>query len=609
MFANHPRVLVATIAFTLLVTVSCSLPRRFRSAAKFDSPPQSELTFESNQDVELVTSTESGDTAVQGVEPAVDLRMLPAVALVDPCVPTPDVPRSTDELPSRFWEMTIDEAVALALQNSQIIRNLGGRIVTAPSAAVTAMDAAIVENDPLLGTHAALSQFDTSFSTRFFYEKNDRAFNNVTLGGGAQELVQDLNTWQTEWQRTSRLGTRMALRNLTSYDDNNRLNNLFRNSWDSQWQAELRQPLLQGAGYEFNDLAGPNARLGFNFSSGIVIARLNRNISDVDFELAVRELIGNVQRTYWNLQLAYQDYHSRVHAREAAHRTWQATRARAEQQLRGGEADKEAQSRAQYYFYEDLCIEALNGNSAAPGIYGTERQLRHLLGLPATDHQLIRPISVVAMAEMVYDFASLKQQALTQRAELRQQMLRVRQHEYRLLAAKNFLSPRLDATAQYRLRGFGDDLAGKGPRFQSAYQDIAAFDHQEWGFGLELNAQLGFRQAQAAVRQASLQLARERVILAEQELAISHALSDAVAQVAQIHASMQAAEQRVLSTQARVAATEAAFTADQSSVDMLLDAQEKQYHAAYRYHQLQAAYSVALWEVEQQSGELLTIVN
>ena len=48
--------------------------------------------------------------------------------------------------------------------------------------------------------------------------------------------------------------------------------------------------------------------------------------------------------------------------------------------------------------------------------------------------------------------------ALTQRTELVQQGLRIKQRNYELIAAENFLKPQLDLVGTYRFRGLGDHL-------------------------------------------------------------------------------------------------------------------------------------------------------
>ena len=516
-------------------------------------------------------------------------------------------PRTIAEQPEAFRDITLAEVIQLALQNGKVIRDVGGRVLAGPEATATAHDVAIEYTDPNFGVQAALSAFDANLASQFNYANNDRVFNNITLGGGAQELRQDLATLQTDLSRVAAYGTRMNLRSTIGHDRNNRAGNLFGHLWESQWEAELRQPLLQGAGHAFNQIAGPNARPGMRFTNGVVIAQMNNDISKLDFELAVRGFVSEIEDSYWRLQQAYHEYESRQATWRASERIWNSVRAKMERGLAGGEADKEAQARAQYYYYRDLGLEALNGSATTPGIYESERRLRWLMGLTANDGELLRPVSAVSDARVVYDWDTLSHRAVTRRAEVRRQMQRVKQEELRLVIARSFLLPRLDARALYRLRGFGDDLAGNdGTRFSSAARDIAEFDHQEWEFGLQLNVPIGRRQAYAGMRHSELRLARERSILHEQQLLISHELANAIARTSQLHASMQLGRERMNAARDRLEATEAAFEADKLPVDLLLDAQERLGAAETRYFQTVASYAIAEKNVRQASGELLT---
>ena len=515
-------------------------------------------------------------------------------------------PRTVDALPTEFRDVSLAEVVRWALANSDVIRDAGGRVLSAADAATTIHDVAIDYTDPVFGVEAALSAFDANLSSQFDYQLNDRVFNNTVLGAGAQELQQDLVTYQTQISKVAASGTQMNLRSLVTHDRNNRVGNLFGNLWQTQWEAEVRQPLLQGAGIAFNRIAGPNGRPGLRFSNGVVIAQINNDISKVDFELAVRNFVSDVEAAYWRLYRAYQEYGSRQSTRIAAEETWQAVLAKYERGLAGGEADKEAQARAQYYLYADLALEALNGSGSTPGVYESERQLRLLAGMPVNDGEMLRPIDTISDARTVYDWDSMSSQALCRRAELRRQVWKVKQEELRLVAARNFVLPRLDASALYRLRGFGDDLARDTDiRFGSASEDLWSLEHQEWQFGLQLNVPIGQRQAYAGLRHAELRLARERAILREQELQVSHELGNAIARAAQTHSSMLAGLRRLEAAQQRLAASQAAFEADQVPLDLLLDAQERLGAAEARYYQVVEDYAIATRDVRIASGELL----
>ncbi len=516
-------------------------------------------------------------------------------------------PRSIDTMPENFWDLTLDQAVHLALQNSDVLRDLGGRVLSAPESVQTKYNPGIEYTDPFFGVEAALSAFDATLDSQFSYALNDRVFNNTTLGGGATELQQDLSSMQTELSKLAATGTLMSLRSAVAHDRNNRIGNLFGHVWESQMEAEIRQPLLQGAGLGFNRIAGPNAAPGLRFSNGVVLAQMNNDISKVDFEVGVRNLVSGVVDAYWQLYRAYHDFDAKQSTRVAAEDTWKAIQAKYERGLIGGEADKEAQARAQYYLYQDLSIEALNGSDGAVGVYEAERRLRLLMGLGVNDGNLLRPVDEVSPARVLYDWPTLSPQAIQRRAEIRKQRWVVKQEELRLVAAKNFVLPRLDATALYRLRGFGDDLAGRGDggRFASAGRNLGNLDHQEWEFGLQFNVPIGRRRAYAGVRHAELRLCRERGVLREQELFVSHELANAIGRDEQTHASMTASYERMLAAQQRLEATEASYDADQVPLDLLLEAQERLGSARSRYYQLVAAHAIAEKNVQLSGGNLL----
>ena len=140
--------------------------------------------------------------------------------------------------------------------------------------------------------------------------------------------------------------------------------------------------------------------------------------------------------------------------------TWNVVKARFDNDLEGGEADKEAQAREQYYQFQQQVVAALNGDpqTGVRGILQAEADLRRLIGLPQSDGSIIRPTQEPFMGSVAYDWNALLQTALLQRVELRQQLWQIRRRELELLASKNFLLPNLDAIATFRNNGFGDAL-------------------------------------------------------------------------------------------------------------------------------------------------------
>jgi hypothetical protein len=199
------------------------------------------------------------------------------------------------------------------------------------------------------------------------------------------------------------------------------------------------------------------------------------------------------------------------------------------------------------------------------------------------------------------------------RSELRRQKLLVKRRELELTAAKNFLSPRLDALAQYRFRGFGDDLTGPGgPRFNNALDTLSSGDFQEWQLGVEFSMPIGFRRGHAAVQNAELLVARERAVLQEQERRVVHDLSNAIAEKDRAYLAaittlerLKAADTLLRSLQQEEAQGRGGAGEGAVNLDRLLDAQRRVAEAEAEYYLNRTAYEVALKNVAFEKGSLL----
>lgn len=512
-------------------------------------------------------------------------------------------PRDATTAPSNFRDLTESEMLSLALASSPVLKPLGLRILENPGTAKTVYDPAITASDPFFGPQAALAEFDSRLSASINSQNNDRVFNNAILGGAVQELVQDLARVDAGLEKRSLSGGVWQFAWDHRYDANNRgAANRFPNYYEAQLEAGLRQPLLRGAGREFNLIAGPNARPGFNFSNGILIARLNEQISDAEFEIQLQSFVRDLFIAYWDLARLYRNYESVTAARDLAYQTWQSVRAKNRANLAGGEANKEAQARSKYYGLRREAQVALGGQS---GLYVAERQLRNMIGLPIVDGEVLRPVDKPVDARFVFDFDSLVAGAMSQRVELQRQSLRLRQQQLRLVAAKNFLLPQMDAISRYRLRGFGDDLTGGGPRFASAYDDFFSLDHQEWEFGLEMGVVAGRRQARAAVRNASLQVKREQAVLYEQQRSVRQDLGNAVADAGSSFVTLESSAAQVSAARERLRASEVLFASDKIQIEFLLDAQEDLLRAEVQWAADLTRYSLSLVNVNYAAGSLL----
>ena len=522
-----------------------------------------------------------------------------------------------------YWDLSLEEAIRLAMENSKVIRDLGGRVLNSPTAAQSTYQPALQESDPRFGVEGVLSAFDAQYSTGIFWQKTDRPRNVAPafLGLFPGQFVQESATFQSGLSKRAASGGTWSLGHRVEYDGNNSPTNLFPSAYTTSVEASVTQPFLQGAGVQFNRIAGPNASPGFY--NGVIIARVNNDIALTDFEASVRGLVSDVENAYWDLYFAYRDLDAKIAGRDSALQTWRRIYALYRTGGKGGEADKEAQAREQYFFFRAQVENALAGVAgqstlsgagsgagafrAAGGVYARENNLRFLMGLTANDGRLIRPQDEPSAAKVAFDWDEVLNEALCRRVELRRQRWVIKRREMELLASKNFLMPRLDGVATYRWVGFGDQLyADQGPTgFESAYGNLGDGNNQEWVLGLQYTMPVGFRQAMTGVRNAQLQLARERAVMEDQELQVSHDLSHAIRELDRAFQLVQTNFNRRVAAARQVEAVRASYEANAITLDVLLDSQRRLADADTAYYRSLVEYNLAIKGVHFEKGSLL----
>jgi hypothetical protein len=515
--------------------------------------------------------------------------------------------------PDKLRGMTLQECIAEGLNHSRVMRDLGVSVIRFPETVRTNLDPAIVFADPRIGEEAALSAFDANMFASSFYENNDRAFNNQFFGQGGL-FRQDLSTNQVGINKRSATGALFTVRDVTVYDRNNQQANQFGNpatqqsfSWDSFLEASARQPLMLGAGTEFNRIAGPNAQPGE--LNGVLLARVRTDVSLIDFERAVRDFVADIENAYWDLYYAYRDMDARIDARDIAQYTADRVVARESGQ------ERIEQAKEQVIRFQAEVVDALNGrpiegtrtnNGSTGGTFrGTggvrvcERKLRLMIGLPINDGLLIQPVDRPTLAPVVFDWSTSIEEALRLREELRRQRWVVKQRELELIANRNFLKPQLDAVSAYRLRGFGQD-----------YTSPLTGEFQEWSLGLDYQMPMGFRRGNAAVRNSQLELARASELLREQERSIHFGLSNAINESKRAHDNLVLQRQRLDAITKQLAAMNAKQeTAELPELDILLETHRRLLDARLRYHQSEVEYELSLRNVNLEKGSLLRYCN
>ncbi|WP_372722788.1 TolC family protein [Novipirellula sp.] len=561
----------------------------------------------------IANDTSSIDTIMQMVDAGAPAITFPDVSA------TPLTVRSIEDFATlQYRDMSLQETIHTALQHSQVMRDLGATILRAPQTVVTDQTKPLAELDPQTSIESALAAYDAQFYALGKWQNNDRRFNNRFFGGGANAFKQDTHDYVFQLSKRTATGAEFAVRNVIDYDANNATGNLTDSAWQSQIHAEMRQPLMQGGGLQFNRIAGPAAQPGIY--AGVLIAKVNDDITSAKFRQGARDYISNVINAYWDLYFAYRDLDAKRDALERSRETWQNYEAQKSSNRKAGAS--EAFAREQYFRFQSELQDAVAGkliqrtqvnNSTSGGTFAgqggvlaSERRLRLLIGLPLSDDALIRPNDEPLHAPMTFDWNSISIEAIRLRSELQQQRLLVKRREMEALAAKNFLMPTLDLVTIYRVRGLDQGLAGDN----SAFKQLGTLDYQEYEASLELKLPVGFRQGYLAVRHAKSQLAREHAVLEEQERQILHDLAAVVGESDRAFTQMETNLNRYL------AARDALQILDVNraeglpvNLEQLLDAQRRVTEAQSRYFLSMVEYTVAAKNVQFEKGTLLQTAN
>ena len=437
-----------------------------------------------------------------------------AIEYANVASPTPEIVQTSlephtvrEETEFEMRPMALQEAVMLALQNAQVVRTNaqflsgGNQILTNPDRVSSVYDPAIQETGVLFGgrgAEAALAAFDATYTSSLLWGRNETIPNNQLR----RVVTAETASFQNSLSKSFANGGAVQVQHNLDYLGTTAPGVLFPSSYTGELVASYRHPLLAGRGVEFTRVAGP---IGQSFggitgvSQGVVIARINNDLTLVQFEGSLHDLVNDVENAYWDLYLAYRNFNTVATARDAAQGTWELADKQAPAILLPAD---EAQARDQLFAARAL---VLNMRSQ---LFTAETRLRRLLGLAVNDGTILQPSDEPVTAEVIPDWYSNLMESLTNRVELRSQKWNIRSLELQLVAAQSLTQPRLDAVASWQVNGFGDQLfphadvfPGGPPGARSMYERMAAGTEQGWNAGVQLNVPIGFRQAHSQAAQ------------------------------------------------------------------------------------------------------------
>lgn len=516
-------------------------------------------------------------------------------------------------------DMSLEECIRTALLNSTIIRakssfnSPGNSILSNPDRTPSIYDPSIQSSGVLFGSRgveAALSAFDTSFTTQMTWGRNETVQNNPAgnnLPGGSI-FIGETGNFSSTLSKNFAYGGSLELGHQVNYLGSNSPS-LFASSYSGHVSARYRHPLLAGSGTEFTRIAGPiSASFGglTGVTQGVLIARINQDISLADFESNLTNLVKDVEDSYWELYLQYRIYDTNVAARNSALRTWRDSKRKLEiGGVRGFSVEDEAQARDQYFNTKATTQQNLSL------LYKNESALRRLIGLSVNDGSIIRPSDEPLTARIDPEWASSVAEALTNRVELRRHKWNIKSLELQLLAASSLVRPRLDFVAGYQVNGFGDKLIDHDDSrmFNSFYDTVTDNDQTGWSTGFILEMPIGLRSAKAQVQNIELRLAKARDVLSAQELEIAHEVGNAFQELAEKYLTAQTYYNRREAAKDRAELFEKKFRVGTQTLDLLLRAQSSLADAEVAYFRSLVEYSQSIANLHYRQGTLLPFNN
>lgn len=401
----------------------------------------------------------------------------------------PDTPPprtvSNPQLEEPEWRLSLDEAIRIALVNTQVVRVLAGTSAAASGQTIydaaisnTTIDQARAQFDPVLFEQAHWNHTDEP-SALLDTRHPGRA---LIVGGETQGFTSQFGV-----TKNNVLGGQWALtwnENPTRFDSEgpfplNPQNN-------SSVQLSYTQPLLQGAGFRVN-------------TAPIVIARLNTEQSFFQYKDSVQEMVRGVIEGYWNLVQA------RIAAWAADIQVQQSREnfEREEARLKTGFGDlgTASQARVSYNQFQASLV------AARATALAREAALRNLLGLPPEDGRRIVPVSAPTTERLRPKWEAVTRLAELRRPDVIELKIIIEAEQQRLLQARSQSLPQLNATGFYRWNG----LSGQMPNGQELESKPGQFG--DWSLGVNFSVPLGLRQGRAMVRQEDLLIARDRANL------------------------------------------------------------------------------------------------
>jgi outer membrane protein TolC len=505
---------------------------------------------------------------------------VPAAAQIQ----TPPAPPPVDQASGPVRQLTIDEAVALGLENNLNLR--------------------VERINPQL-QDANIAQARSAFSPNLFGQFN---YNNAdtppaSLLTGTREILQSDRYYgnmgvsqQLPWWGANYQVTWDGQRSTSNSVYNN-----FNPSLGSSLQLLFTQPLLR------------------NFSvdaarQQLLVSRANREISDIDLRNSVVSTVRNVRAAFWNLAYAVANLKAQQQSLDLSRQMLKDNRTRVDVGTMAPIDIVEAE--AEVARNEETVIVAESNIRQAEDLLRVQIFSEAQPDFWRTRIEPIYDQALLAAAQV--DAEAAVQNALAKRADLQSAKKQIETTNLNIRYYRNQLLPQVDLQASF----LGDAIGGQelirepgfppGPvtgevyyPFGSVVGDALTYEYPTWQFGVQVSYPLGTSAAKANVTRARLQLEQSRLQIQNLELQIATEVRDAARQVNTNTKRIQATRAARVLAERRLEAEQKKFGVGMSTSFLVFQAQRDLTTA--RNNELQALVDYAKSRVDFEAVQEGTI--
>lgn len=500
--------------------------------------------------------------------------LLPAGVLYGQAETQQDVAGQEAEMPAvedtppavgeRVLELTLEDAIQLALQNSLAIE----RERFGPLIALTDTDRAKVEFDPKVGAEVNVSE-----------TQNLRTNQNPIF----MPILDSRSTLSAYLRHTIVTGGNYELRFVTARSDQSpddagfgrRIHNpLYENSLE----LTFTHPLLQNFGISVN-------------KAPIRQAELREQIAEQNVIQAILDTVFAVHQGYWELVFRIQDLAAKRESQKLAEDFLAENTVRVELGTLAPIELVQAETRVKTREGDVIVAEAV--------LRDADDQLKAVLNIPEsmgswgvrlqpTDSPSFTPVSTVAVEEQV-------DVAMRQRPDYLSSQLDIQVRESLRDEARNQSLPRLDVIGTGRLNAHDADLG-------DALSNIPDADGYQWAVGLQMEVTLGSRAKRVLIDKRQLELRQARVNQRQLTAAIVQQIRQAVRSIRTTIQRVEVTRSATMLARTQLEAEQEKFRLGLSTSFNVLEFQEDLTNALSNETRALSDYNVALAQLDQLTG-------